>query len=466
MKYTNYNRNYVEEVNKIIENSLKKPTHHEQEDIIKERERYDYLVDVDITEYDPALKWEVLKTRIVEFSIKFSIEKAKSRKQEVKELTEKLHKLEKKLNMINVKSEHVVKYIQQINLKIDRFKKELEEALSYAAKGAMLRSKVNWFVQGEHNYKYFLTLEQSRSKNKQMSATKRHDGVVTKNRKEILEQQVQFYEKLYQSDQAVKFEQKIPPVTKLNNAQMLELGKDITVSEIGVAIARMPRYRTPGADGLPADFYKVFFVKIKQLLSDVYKDALRQKKLHISARRGVITLLPKKDRDILLIKNWRPITLLNCDYKIISKVISHRIQTVLESIIDPDQAGFIKNRNISQNIRRALDILDYTFRKNIAAVLISVDFEKAFDRVEYFSLFKAFEYFSFGRQILNWIQVLFTEMQLCTVNAGCISRWFTPTRGLFQGNPIGPFAFVTLIELLAINLRANPKDRRDQDWTS
>ena len=113
----------------------------------------------------------------------------------------------------------------------------------------------------------------------------------------------------------------------------------------------------------------------------------------------------------------------------------------------------MKGRNISHNIRKTLDIQDYVEKKNIAAVIISVDFEKAFDRVEHSSLIEAFKYFGFPSNMINWIKLLFNEMVLCTINNGYTSPAFCPTSGIYQGNPIGPYGFIILIELLAMRLR-------------
>ena len=89
----------------------------------------------------------------------------------------------------------------------------------------------------------------------------------------------------------------------------------------------------------------------------------------ISQRRGIIKLIPKKDADPNLIKNWRPLTLLNCDYKIASKAIANRIKTVLPELISDDQLGFIKNRCISNNIRTLDSVIQYTANKNIPGLI-------------------------------------------------------------------------------------------------
>ena len=99
--------------------------------------------------------------------------------------------------------------------------------------------------------------------------------------------------------------------------------------------------KSPSTDGLPVEFYKVFWNNISGPLIEALNHAYQNDELPITQRRGVIRLIPKKDADPHLIKNWRPITLLNCDYKIAAKAIAGRIKKVLPKIINEDQTGFL-----------------------------------------------------------------------------------------------------------------------------
>ena len=96
-------------------------------------------------------------------------------------------------------------------------------------------------------------------------------------------------------------------------------------------------------------------------------------------RWGIVKLIPKKDAKLVLIKNWRPLTLLNCDYKIASKAIPSRTKTFLPKLISDDQTGFLKGSCISENIRLLDGVIKYTEEKNIPGLLLFIDFEKAFD---------------------------------------------------------------------------------------
>ena len=109
--------------------------------------------------------------------------------------------------------------------------------------------------------------------------------------------------------------------------------------------------KTPGTDGLPAEFYKVFWKDVSPFLILALNFAFESGYLSVTQRRGVIKLIPKKDAEPYFIKNWRPITLLNNDYKIVAKAIANRIKLVLPSLINHDQTGFLKGRFIGENIR-------------------------------------------------------------------------------------------------------------------
>ena len=140
--------------------------------------------------------------------------------------------------------------------------------------------------------------------------------------------------------------------------------------------------KTPGTDGLPAEFYKVFWKDISTILIKSLNYAYEKDQLSITQRRGIIKLIPKKDAEPYFIKNWRPLTLLNCDYKIAAKSIANRLKVFLPNLINNDQTGFIKGRFIGENIRLIDSVIRYAKEKNIPGLLLFLDFEKAFDTIE------------------------------------------------------------------------------------
>jgi len=130
-----------------------------------------------------------------------------------------------------------------------------------------------------------------------------------------------------------------------------------------------------------------------------FNKAHKVNELTISQRRGVITLFPKEDGSLSELSNWRPITLLNVDFKIAAKAIAKRLESILPNLIHPDQTGFVKARYIGENIRLISDIMEYTRLQKIPGILVSLAFHKAFDSIEWPFIMKTLEYFNFGSDI-------------------------------------------------------------------
>ena len=122
-----------------------------------------------------------------------------------------------------------------------------------------------------------------------------------------------------------------------------------------------------------------------------------------SQKQALITLIEKRGKDRSLLENWRPISLVNVDAKIMSKVIATRIKNVLTSIIYHNQTGFIKDRYIGETVRSIFDIIDYTVDENIPGLLIFIDFQKAFDSLEWNFLLRCLESFNFGSSLIRWV---------------------------------------------------------------
>ena len=145
---------------------------------------------------------------------------------------------------------------------------------------------------------------------------------------------------------------------KLNQTEQDTCEGLLTKTECLDALKNMECNKTPGSDGLPAEFYKVFWNDIADLFLKSLNYAHQIGQLSVTQRRGIIKLIPKKDVEPYFIKNWHPISLLNCDYKIAAKVIANRFKEVLPNLIDNDQTGFLKGRSIGENIRLIDSIIE------------------------------------------------------------------------------------------------------------
>ena len=154
--------------------------------------------------------------------------------------------------------------------------------------------------------------------------------------------------------------------------------------------------------------------------------------------------------------NWRPISLLNVVCKIGSTSIANRLKRVLPSLISEDQTGFMANRDIGDNIRLIYDLISYLNKENMPGLLLCLDFEKAFDSVDWrFMFIKVLHAFGFGPDISQWIFTFYRHIKSSVAVNGQLSEWFSIQCGCRQGDPISPYLFILCVEILATMIRQN-----------
>ena len=214
--------------------------------------------------------------------------------------------------------------------------------------------------------------------------------------------------------------------------------------------------KSPGSDGLPAEFYNFFWDEIGEALVEVLNFCFTKGLLTESMRLAIISLLYKKG-DIELLKNWRPISLLNVDYKIGSKALANRLQLILPSILNNDQTCSVPGRSIFENLMLARDSIDYCQEKELPLALIKIDQEKAFDRVNWDFLLKVLERMNFGPKFICFIKTMYTDVSCQISNNSYLSRKVTLKRGVRQGCPLSPLLYCVVAETLGNLIRQNLK---------
>ena len=167
----------------------------------------------------------------------------------------------------------------------------------------------------------------------------------------------------------------------------------------------------------------------------------------------MVTLILKEYANLKVSSNWRPITLLNVDYKIASKAIATRIEKVLPLIINSNQTGFIKGRYIGENIRLITDILEQTKAQDIPGILLLLDSRKAFDTVEWGFIQNTLDLFNFGSNIKQWVKTLNNNTESTVLHNGFTTNYFKLSRGVRQGCPLSPYLFILGAEILAARVR-------------
>ena len=397
--------------------------------------------------FDDQVKWEFLKYEIRKFTIKYCKEKAKQKRARKEELENSLKTLEKNLDI----SENQILY--------QSYRAELEGIYSEIAEGIRVRSKCQWYEEGEKSTKFFLNLEKNNNVRSQIKKVLVNTYEIS-DQKNILHEIKVHFENLFSKKLSVSsnscdsfLESVATPY--LNNIEKNTCEGDLSDIELYNSLISMKNEKSPGNDGFSKEFFVIFWEDLKETFVDSIKEAKRCKSLSISQRQAVIKLLEKKDKDKRYIENWRPISLLNVDYKIISKALATRVKKVLPSLITSQQTAYIQNRFISETGRLISDILEMSDKLNVGGFIAAMDIEKAFDSLDHTFLVSVLKKFGFGDDLIDWVTILIRNQESCVINAGVTSSYFQLQRGARQGDPISPYLFILALETLFISIKNN-----------
>ncbi|KAK3513057.1 hypothetical protein QTP70_000946 [Hemibagrus guttatus] len=282
-------------------------------------------------------------------------------------------------------------------------KAKMNDMLDVTAQGALVRSRFTSVTEMDAPSKFFFSLEQKNGQKRFIHAVRTESGDLLLEPTEIRKQTVCFYSKLYSSERSgaqIEEESFLKDLPKLSEQAARELDGELTLTELHEALQGMENGWAPGIDGLPVEFYKAFWAVIGQDILEVLRDSMNVGQLPLSCSRAVLTLLPKKG-DLTYLKNWRPVSLLCTDIKLLSKALASRLTKVMEQTTHQDQSYCVPDRSIFDNIYLIRDILDVSRLLGLQTGLIFLDQEKVFDRVEHEYLWKVLETFGLNHEFIN-----------------------------------------------------------------
>jgi hypothetical protein len=245
---------------------------------------------------------------------------------------------------------------------------------------------------------------------------------------------------------------------KLSDVQSEDLEKELTLNDLIEALSTC-KESAPGPDGIPYIVYKKYWNLMGPIIHSAWKHSIKIGKMPPSHLESVITLLPKEGKDNKDIKNWRPITLSNCDAKIITKALSLKTGKTLESIIDVSQTAYVPGRSITDNLRSNFFFKNYCNKKNIDSVLISLDAKKAFDSVSHKYIEETLEAYGFGPNFLKTFKLLYSEITAKILINGFFSESIKIERGVKQGDALSCALFIICIDPLLRNINAKKQIR-------
>ncbi|CAM2096326.1 unnamed protein product [Caretta caretta] len=214
----------------------------------------------------------------------------------------------------------------------------------------------------------------------------------------------------------------------------------------------MPTNKSPGMDGLTVEFYRAFWDILGPDLVTVWAESLQSGVLPLSCRRAVLALLPKKG-DLRKLRNWLPISLLSTDYKIIAKAISLHLGSVMADVIHPDQTYTVPGHSIFDNLFLVQDLLELGRRDGLSFALLSLDQEKAFDRVDHGYLVSTLQAFGFGPQFVSFLRVLYASAECLVRLNWTLTEPVSFGRGVRQGCPLSGQLYTLAIEPFLCLLR-------------
>jgi exonuclease III len=370
----------------------------------------------------------------------------------------------------NIMKKFYDKCLDQVKTEIDRggknlddyyfFKNKLKEMHKVEEEGKQIRGKLNHSVNNEVSTVANLIKEKTNGENR---IIKRLESNATHN-PEIHEIIHDFYKELYtlkthDKEQRATILENIDPI--LTNEMNQQLVKEISENEVFTAINTLQDGKSPGIDGLPIEFYKKIWPYLKQEITNMYNIILNSENLSKTQSTGIITLLHKGgSRDVL--GNWRPISLLCSDYKILAKILTLRLKTILPKLISDEQTGGIQNRDITQNLITYRNIIEHFStqehyekkrgkeflhrNKTRGAAIVSLDFEKAYDMLDRTFLYEVLQKFGFDGSFINFIKILYeTSTSKIFINKA-FGEEFQLQRGVRQGCPMAMYLYIIFIE--------------------
>ena len=366
--------------------------------------------------------FEILKFRIKEQTIQYCIKKTCQEKQFQHELESRLQHIDQTPCQNSDGSNQDILFEER-----QRPQNHLDHIFEKKSYAAFIRSRCKWIEEGEKSSSYFLNVEKKRQIHNSIYKLSDEKGNCYTHNKDILDHCTDYYSELYKTRNPKRssineYLSKITNLPTLSHDSQEQCEGKITSSECQKAIKLMNNNKAPGSDGLTIEFYKTFWTDMSDTLIDSFNESFNMGHLSFSQNISILSIILKKGNPEKL-KNYRPISLTNVDYRILAFTLALRLQNVRSTVVSSNQTGYIKKRFIGTNVRAILDICECIENNNSSGILL-LDFEKAFDSVEWPFLISVLRKFNFGEQFIRWIEVLYSTPKICIKNNGHLSNYF------------------------------------------
>ncbi|GKC23951.1 RNA-directed DNA polymerase, eukaryota, partial [Tanacetum coccineum] len=234
--------------------------------------------------------------------------------------------------------------------------------------------------------------------------------------------------------------------------QRADLEREVTIEEIKTAVWNCGIDKSPGPDGFTFDFYRHFWPIIDTDVHAAVIHFFKHGDIPGGCNSSFIALIPKIP-DANMVKDFRPISLIGSIYKIIAKILTNRLVTVLGNIVSEVHSAFIAGRQILDGPFILNEVLHWCSKKKKKSLIFKVDFEKAYDSVRWDFLEDVLKKFGFGNKWCNWILCCLNSSKGSILVNGSPTEEFQFYKGLKQGDPLSPFLFILVMESLHLSFQ-------------
>ena len=415
-----------------------------------ERE-YQEMLNKMIDGWDPHLKLEYAKMCIRTVVEKVQAERKKFEQTEEDNINEELNCAVESLaaGRPQLSGGSLVDYIEELRSK---------KAKIIEDRGSRLADKLKtkWYNEGEKSNKYFLGLLR-RNMPDDFKTLIGEEGELLNDPEEIESAIVTFYKKLYEGQNEVEITEDdnfLDEIISISDEEGDEIVTPVTPDELRKTLHTC-KDSSPGPDGIPYSILGLLWPTFGKILSDAWNHSLQTGKLPPSHKASFLKLIPKAGKDLNKLTNWRPITLSNCDHKLITKTYSMRMCKVLTNVIGEKQTAYLKGRLINDNIRSMLATINLAgIEDNIDGLIVALDAKKAFDSVDHKYIERCL--ISFGcRKFVPIFKILYKELTTDIIINGKVVKGFDIRRGVKQGDALSCILFIMCMEPLIRNIDKN-----------
>ena len=396
---------------------------------------------------DASTWWDKGKHKIKKFFIQKGIRQRQITINRTAELSSQLQNIHTETNLSTEQKRNKVAVITQ----------ELKNISIQRINGQKIRCKILQIDNEEEQDTNFFKLEALHAERKQITELINENGQQLRSKEEILGEVTNFYKNLWGTKKQINLEEQDQYLNEAiphDETESVIGNSTLTMEEIETSKQEQNKKGSPGIDGLPPQFYDWAWDIIKDDFHEVLNNCYLAQEMPTSMKTAVVTLIPKKG-DSKEIKNWRPVSLLTTDYKILAKIITKRLQEDIENEIATEQKCALKGRQMTDIHLNILAMLKHCKKTGTPAITSVYDFSKAFDMLDHTMIINTLKKLNVKKTTIKWITAMYQDIRSKIKVNGALTAEILILRGIRQGCPLSMLLFIIALEPMTRTMKAD-----------